>query len=311
MRNGDSVPRGSAQQPRAIWLAVLVSEESLPTVRPDSSLTSAGAGCNLASMATTDSWNPAQYDKFKEQRSQPFFDLMHLLQLSQASDRPRVVDLGCGTGELTAELHRYLNAGDTLGLDSSCEMLKRSKSFETENLHFEQANIETWNAPQAYDVIFSNAALQWCMDHKGILTKLRQALKPGGQLAVQMPMNHDYPTHTIARAMSQEKPWINLLREPYKKQEAMLTIEEYASLMFRLGFSEQNVSLKVYGHVLESREGVIEWVRGTLLTYFQSRLSEQDFARFVAQFRERLFAVLPDDQPFFYPFKRVLIWGRV
>ena len=258
-------------------------------------------------MAHTDSWNPEQYDKFKVQRSQPFYDLMQLLEPTSGAS---VFDLGCGTGELTSELHQFLKAKETLGIDASAETLKKAAAFEKADIHFAQGNIETWSAPQSSDVIFSNAAIQWCKDHPLIFKMLKVNLKAGGQLAVQMPMNHDYPTHLIAREMSAQKPWAGLLREPYRRQDAMLTVEDYATLLFQLGFKDQKVLLKVYGHHLDSRESVIEWIKGTLLTYFQSRLSANDFEDFVDEFSERLFKQLPDDKPFFYPFKRVLIWAR-
>ena len=62
-----------------------------------------------------DPWNPAQYERFKTERSQPFFDLMTLVKPREGM---RVVDLGCGTGELTRELHRAFKAKSTLGLDN-------------------------------------------------------------------------------------------------------------------------------------------------------------------------------------------------
>ena len=259
-------------------------------------------------MSNKDSWDPVQYEKFKKQRSQPFFDLIEMVL---PAEKPRVVDLGCGTGELTLDLHKHLNAIETIGVDASGEMLKKAQAFASDSLRFTQGNIETWRDFEKFDVIFSNAAIQWCGDHPGIFKRLKDNLRPNGQLAIQMPMNHDYATHVLARQMSQEKPWVGLLREPYAKQEAMLKLEDYASLLFALGFREQNVMLKVYGHELESRDGVIEWVKGTLLTYFQSRLSEDDFEKFMSEFRKRLFEQLPDTKPFFYPFKRALIWARL
>ena len=127
-----------------------------------------------------------------------------------------------------------------------------------------------------------------------------------------MPMNHDYPTHIIASQMSHEARWKARLKgQVYDKYSSLLSVEDYASLLFKLGFAEQNVSLKVYPQVMASREGVVEWVRGSMLTYFQSRLTPEDFSDFVSEFEERLFSVLPDDQPFFYPFKRVLMWARL
>lgn len=257
---------------------------------------------------TKDSWNPTQYEKFKAQRSQPFYDLMNLLR---SQDGARVVDLGCGTGELTEELHRFVKASETLGIDSSEEMLKKAQTFAGHGLSFQKGDIQKFSDADGFDIIFSNAALQWCFDHPALFAQLKSSLLPGGQLAIQMPMNHDYATHVIAKQMSLEEPWVSLMKEPYSKTQSMLTVEQYASLLFKLGFKEQNVLLKVYGHELESRESVIEWVKGTLLTYFESRLSPADFQAFTTEFRKRIFQELPDEKPFFYPFKRILLWAKI
>lgn len=269
-----------------------------------------------------DSWNPQQYDKFKLERSQPFYDLLALIEPvnSNLATSSRAVDLGCGTGELTAELHKYLNTNlnakmnftETHGIDSSDAMLQKASSLAAPGVSFAKGDIQTWEQPAAFNLVFSNAAVQWCSDHAGIVARIKRSLKPGGQLAVQMPMNHDYPTHTIAHEMSQQTSWKQLLKnETYEQQQRMLSAEEYASLLFHLGFQEQKVFVRVYAHVLESREAVIEWVRGTLLTHFQSRLSPQEFINFENEFRQRLFQRLPDEKPFFYPFKRILIWAKV
>jgi trans-aconitate 2-methyltransferase len=258
---------------------------------------------------TQDSWNPNQYDKFKAERSQPFYDLMNLLELD---GHPNVIDLGCGTGELTSELHRYVRAHETVGLDSSDEMLKKAQSLSEPGLSFKKGDIQTWQADNEYDIVFSNAALQWVQDHPSLFARLKKSIKPGGQIAIQMPMNHDYPTHTLAIQMSQEKPWIDLLKgETYNKHQTMLSAEEYATLMFKLGFKEQKVFLRVYGHILDNRASVIEWVKGSMLTHFQSRLSQADYQAFLAEYTQRLFTILPDSQPFFYPFKRIFIWARL
>ncbi len=259
--------------------------------------------------ASKDAWNPHQYEKFKSERSQPFFDLMDLLL---PTDAPKVIDLGCGPGELTAKLHEQTKASQTLGIDQSEEMLTKAKSFQTTNLVFRKGSIEEWQAMHEYDIVFSNAAVQWCKHHPQLLAHFKDALKPGGQLAIQMPMNHDYPTHTLAIQMSTEEPWNKLLKgERYSQDESMLTMQQYAEQIFKLGFSEQKIFTRVYAHILPSRDSVIEWVSGTLLTYFKSRLSDADYQSFLKTYKERLFKILPDDKPFFYPFKRVFIWARV
>lgn len=253
-----------------------------------------------------DSWNPQQYDKFKQQRSQPFYDLMNLLEPTPDG---KVVDLGCGTGELTSELHRYLEAAHTRGIDSSDEMLKKTEQFQTNTLFFEKGDIEKWSDERALDVVFANASLQWCSNHPELFERLTSSLKRGGQLAVQMPMNQDYPTHMLAEEMSKEQRWSSS-STARANQNSMLRIDEYASLLFKLGYKDQKVFLCVYDHILDSREQVIEWVRGTLLTSFQNALGDEKYKDFESEYQKRLFERLPDDKPFFYPFKRVLIWAK-
>jgi trans-aconitate 2-methyltransferase len=82
-----------------------------------------------------DAWKPAQYEKFRKERRQPFLDLLGLVR---NKPRMRVVDLGCGTGEPTRGLHRHLGAAETLGLDSSEAMLDRCRDFAEPGLRFEK-----------------------------------------------------------------------------------------------------------------------------------------------------------------------------
>lgn len=254
------------------------------------------------------SWNPEQYDKFKSERTQPFLDLMSFIKPQPFE---RVVDLGCGTGELTKLLHQTLRPNTTLGIDSSADMLQKSVLHSLAGLTFVQDNIETWKPSEKVDLIVSNAALQWCPKHPELFKNLYQSLSNEGQLAVQMPMNHDYPTHMLAYEMSFEPKWNQRLNgKGYNKYE-LLSVEDYAALLYRLGFSQQTVVLKVYPHVLGSREEVVEWVKGSMLSFFRQNLTEEYYQEFLQEFRERLFKRLPDDKPFFYPFKRLHLWAKV
>jgi len=253
----------------------------------------------------TDAWNPDQYGRFRAERSQPFYDLLDLVS---ATPDARVVDLGCGSGELTSVLHDRLGAKETLGLDSSASMLARAPASRI-GPRFEQGDIADFDRP-GWDVIFSNAALHWLPDHARLFERLRRLLRPGGQLAVQMPANNDHPSHVIAAALAAEEPFRGALAG-YHREWPVLTPEAYSALLFRLGFTFQHVRLQVYAHVLESRGEVVEWVKGTLLTDYERRLPTELFAQFLARYRERLMDTLPDDRPFLYPFKRILLRGRL
>src|SRR5690606_23062202 len=91
--------------------------------------------CPMTEAVSRGGWNPNQYDRFKAEREQPFFDLAALVQREPGM---RVADLGCGDGRLTAWLHGELGASETLGIDSSAEMLAKSEAHRTEGVRFER-----------------------------------------------------------------------------------------------------------------------------------------------------------------------------
>jgi trans-aconitate 2-methyltransferase len=250
-------------------------------------------------------WDPAQYARFRAERSRPFHDLLAL-----ARPRPgmRVVDLGCGTGELTKILHETLQARDTTGIDASPEMLEGSAKLAGGGLHFERGDIAAFAATSACDLVFSNAALHWVDDHPALFRRLAGALTAHGQLAVQVPANHTEPTHTEAAALAAEEPFRSALTGGAFRQTVLLP-ETYALLLHELGFTEQHVRLQVYLHVLPSREAVVEWVKGSLLADYRARMPADVYDRFLAAYRDRLLARLPDVRPYPFPFKRILMWG--
>jgi trans-aconitate 2-methyltransferase len=253
-----------------------------------------------------DPWNPDQYEKFRDERRRPFVDLVALIQPRSAL---RVIDLGCGTGELTRILHERLAARETVGVDSSQAMLDKSARFAAAGLRFEKADIAEFRSEPPYDLIFSNAALHWIAGHDALFARLAAALVEGGQLAVQVPANFDEASHVVAAEVASEEPFRTPLAG-YAGVRNVLAPEAYARLLDRLGFAEQHVRLQVYGHKLARRDDVVEWVKGTLLTDYERRLPAELFARFLQRYRERLLPRLEDTSPFFFPFKRILLWAR-
>ena len=257
-----------------------------------------------------DVWNPQQYERFAAERSQPFYDLMALLE---PVNEARVVDIGCGTGKLTAELHAHLGAAETTGIDSSQAMLAEAP-VGVAGLSFDVRDGTSFEHHRDFDVVFSNAALQWMPKHHDVICLWGEALAPGGQLAIQMPSNADHPSHLVSSELSHDPEFADDFDgEPPADpvSENVLAPEEYATLLHDLGFARQQVRLQVYGHVLPSSGDVVEWVKGTSLTRFEKRLSPETFDRFVDEYRRRLLAVIGDKSPYCYPFKRILIWGRL
>lgn len=253
-----------------------------------------------------DAWDPAQYERFKTERSQPFFDLLALVRRKPGM---RAVDLGCGTGELTRALHERLEASETLGIDGSDAMLAKAGAFATPGLRFEKGDIGTLAPERPFDLVFSNAALQWIDGHEGLLARLTETVAPGGQLAFQVPANSDHPSHTVAAEVAREEPFRSAMAGTPRKSP-VLPPDVYATLLHRLGYAEQHVRLQVYGHRLASRDEVVEWVKGTLLTEYEKRLPPDLFGKFLERYRAALLPRLEDARPHFYPFKRILAWAR-
>lgn len=251
------------------------------------------------------SWDPEQYQRFRDQRRQPFLDLLELVRPRAAM---RVVDLGCGSGELTRILHRRLGARDTLGIDSSDTMLPQQESHSSDGLRLIHQSIEEFRAAGEYDLVFSNAALHWLPDHEDLFARLSAALDTSGQLAVQMPANWEQLSHLTAQRVAGEAAFRGVLGG-FVHPVHVLAPDAYAVLLHRLGFREQQVRIQVYGHLLNGIDDVVEWVKGSLLTVYRARLSAAMYDTFVDRYRELLRSQVGDAQPYFFTFRRILIWA--
>jgi len=254
-----------------------------------------------------DRWNPRQYERFLEERGQPFLDLMALVE---QQPEMRVVDLGCGTGRLTRQLQQHLQPREILGLDFSPAMLAESAGHASGALHFELGDIAGFSADHSYDLVFSNSALHWIPDHPALFARLTAALAPGGQLAVQMPAMYQHPSHVVASEVATLPQFASALGG-YVHREYVLSVAEYEELLVRLGYMRHRAELRIYRHEMPSREEVIEWVKGTLLVPYQERLQPEMYDRFLAHYRETLLPRLEDVMPYVYEYRRILLWGRL
>ena len=247
-------------------------------------------------------WNPELYHKFQSERSAPFYDLLTLVDV-----RPnlKVVDLGCGTGELTRQLADKLPGSHVTGLDSSPQMLEKAASFASPNLVFVEGDQATLTGE--WDLIFSNAALQWSENHAELIPYLYGKLAPGGQITVQVPSNHNHISHQIYRETASEEMFKFILNG-FQRYAPVLSIDNYARLFFDCGAEDIIVFEKIYAHVLEDSDAVVDWISGTALVPYFERLGKHK-DEFVQSIREKMRAAMPDS-PVFYPFRRTFFSAR-
>ena len=253
-------------------------------------------------------WDPQEYLKFADHRLRPALDLLAQIP----PNNPRTVyDLGCGPGTITRLLaERWPDAAVT-GIDSSSEMLGRA-SREAPGVALLQADIAQWSAPSPAHLLFSNATLHWLDDHRGLLPRLVAQLAPGGVLAVQMPRNHQAPSHLLIEEAASDGSWHALLSQVRQVLRSVESAETYyrifSSLVQRVDIWETE-----YLHVLEGDNPVLEWTKGTALRLYLDVLDEPDRGAFLARYATRVSAAYPKqpDGRTLLPFNRIFLIAQV
>lgn len=251
-------------------------------------------------------WNPEVYNQFKNIRFKPFFDLADLIQDEKEM---KAIDLGCGTGEQTAILTEKFPEATFIGVDSSSEMLEKSKNLENKRLHFRQSTTEEiLESNENWDLIFSNAALQWSDNHKELFPKLISKLKTNGQLAIQMPYQPGNILNQILSELATEEPFKTQLHN-WNRPSSVLTIDEYAQILFENGMEDLNLSQKVYPIIAEDHETLFNFISGSALIPYIERLDDEQQKAFTTEFKQRIAKSFPK-LPAIYSFKRILMYGR-
>jgi trans-aconitate 2-methyltransferase len=222
-------------------------------------------------------WDPAQYARFSDQRSRPFFDLVGQIG---ATDPALVVDLGCGSGELTAALASRWPAARVRGLDSSAAMIERAVAGD--RLSFTLADAGDFDA-SGVDVLVSNALLQWVPGHQALLRRWAGQLAAGGWLAFQVPANFGSPSHRLMRELAGSDRWRSRLAGVLRHADAMAEPAEYLELLAGAGL-RVNAWQTTYLHVLTGPDPVLEWVRGTGLRPVLAALDAGEAAEFEREY---------------------------
>ncbi|SEO16430.1 trans-aconitate 2-methyltransferase [Flavobacterium sp. CF108] len=251
-------------------------------------------------------WNPDVYNKFKDIRYKPFYDLIEFIKPQNGM---KAIDLGCGTGEQTSILADKFKEAHFLGVDSSAEMLEKSKSLETNNLHFKKATTEeTINSGEKWDLIFSNAALQWSNDHESLFSNLLKLLHKDGQFAVQMPVQPENKLNKILSDFVDEEPFKSYLKG-YKRDSPVLGLDEYAQILFEGGLKDIEILQKVYPIIADDHETLYNFISGSALIPYIERLEGEQKELFIKTYKERIVVNFPK-LPAIYSFKRILMYGR-
>ena len=245
-------------------------------------------------------WNPDKYGQFAAQRSAPFDDLVALIH-----KRPglNVVDLGCGTGELTCRLASILTDSSVTGIDTSPEMLAKATGRPCPGARFRLQDISSLSG--SWDIIFSNAVFHWLEDHERLVPRLFSLLEPSGQLVVQIPNNTSFPSHTCIIETASDEPFRSALGG-WTRNSPVLSLDAYARMLYECGAVEMTVLEKVYPHVVADSDAIADWTSATTLLPYFERLPEEMHEPFMASYRAKLRAIWPAG-PVLFTFRRIII----
>ena len=255
-------------------------------------------------------WNSAQYLRFQHDRTLPCRDLAHRIDLEAPES---VVDLGCGTGTSTEVIAERWPIARLVGVDSSAEMLEGARASRTP-AEWVLADLRSWNPPEPFDLVFSNAALQWLPDHAQLLPRLLGWVRPGGALAFQVPARGDPPAAwvTAIDTLRRRDRW----RETAAADEAASNVLELSAYYDILSPRVARIELwdTEYHHVLDGPSAVVEWVKGTALRRWLPRLEargeQTEFLTELTREMERLYPPQPDGKVIFPFLRRFVIAYR-
>jgi trans-aconitate 2-methyltransferase len=252
-------------------------------------------------------WNPSLYLKFQAERTQPSIDLVNRIQITEPLD---IIDLGCGPGNSTEILFRRWPGARVAGLDSSEKMIEKARQ-DYPGYEWIKADAATYKPAINYDLIFSNAALQWIPDHCKLVPRIFNWIKPGGLLAVQVPANNESPLHLALLKVSKSSNW-----SKYTSSCDSLIVYHPADFYYGIISSlAESIDIweTIYYHVLDSHKALIEWYRSTGMRTYLEKLpddtSRNDFENEVLQ-EAQAYYPLQANKKVIYPFRRLFFIAK-
>ncbi len=241
-------------------------------------------------------WDPEDYSRASAAQQRM---AMELLSGAELRGDERVLDIGCGDGKVTAYIAGLVPRGSVVGVDASEEMILYAQHVYPPqaypNLAFEVGDASSLDFAEEFDVIVSNSALHWVLDHGPVLDGIKRALKPGGQIFLQMGgrgnVSHTWEVLRILMAQERWARYFNDFSFPY----GFYGPDEYREWLVQAGLVPRRVELVTRDMALEGCEGLAAWIRTTWLPFTQ-RIPEELRDSFVDELADEYVKIYPPDE---------------
>jgi trans-aconitate methyltransferase len=175
----------------------------------------------------------------------------------------RILDLGCGTGQLTQKIAE--SGADVLGLDASADMIGQARQ-NYPRLQFVLADAAALKFENEFDAVFSNAALHWILDRAGVVAGIARVLKKGGRFVAEFGGKGN--VRILERAIDKVAAKYHTGPIP-EKRTYYPAVGEYAALLEEHGLEVRFAQLFDRPTPLEGEDGMANWVRQFKWYYFE------------------------------------------
>ena len=271
----------------------------------------------MSSGTTQMVWDANLYLKFADARVRPALDLMGRLDPANGA-RPghAIYDLGCGAGNISRILAERFPTAEVVGIDSSEEMLAKARTQTTDSrvtfahLTFMSGDLAHFKPGKPPGILYSNAAYHWLEGHIDMFPGLMKLLPPGGQLAIQMPRNHEAPSHGLMRKAAEAGPWRDKLAGVRTIRPVLEPARYYDVL--KPFCSDLEVWETTYQQPLTGKDPVAQFTAGTGLRPYLDLLQEPERTQFYETYAGLLAEAYPmrADGITIFPFRRLFIVAR-
>jgi len=253
---------------------------------------------------TMPNWNPSHYLKYDDERTRAAVDLAIRVKLESPAT---IADLGCGPGNSTRVLRNRWPTSDVVGIDNSAEMIDAARQAWPDQ-SWQRADISEWSPKTQYDLIYSNAALQWLPNHAALIPAVFASVAPGGALAFQIPSSKYATVRTIIHEVSHHAKWTGRMEGPRN----VLTMESPAFYYDALCGAARELDIweTEYAHVMESADAITDWIASTGLRPFLGALdTEDERGEFLRELNDRVRKSYEPrvDGHVLFPFRRTFV----
>lgn len=263
-------------------------------------------------VTTSTTWDANLYLKFADARMRPALDLMGRLDAAN-SVRPghAIYDLGCGAGNISRILAERFPQASVIGIDSSEQMLAKAREQTVDKrVTFARGDLAHFKPDTPPSILYSNAAYHWLPNHMDLFPGLLQLLPSGGQLAIQIPRNHEAPSHMLMYKAAQAGPW----RDKLAHVKGIATVGDPARYfdVLKPYASELEVWESIYQQVLTGKDPVAQYTSSTGLRPFLEALDEKERKDFYETYARMIAEAYPTraDGITLFPFRRLFIVAR-